>query len=66
MLGPHCRYQPTCSTYARVCIHRFGAVRGFWLALRRLLRCHPWGSFGFDPPPVVDISPIPHRSLKRP
>ena len=48
---PRCRYIPTCSHYAVEAIEAHGAARGSWLALRRLLRCHPFGSFGFDPVP---------------
>lgn len=47
----HCRYLPTCSAYASEAIARHGPVNGGWLALRRLVRCHPWGGFGFDPVP---------------
>ena len=46
-----CRYVPTCSTYAREAIARHGAGRGSWLAVRRLARCQPFGSHGFDPVP---------------
>jgi uncharacterized protein len=46
-----CRYQPTCSAYAKEAIEVHGAILGTWLGLRRLLRCHPWGGFGFDPVP---------------
>jgi putative membrane protein insertion efficiency factor len=46
-----CRYVPTCSTYAREAIARHGAGRGTWLTLRRLARCQPFGSHGFDPVP---------------
>ena len=46
-----CRYWPTCSTYAEEAFARHGVFRGASLALRRLLRCHPWGGRGFDPVP---------------
>ena len=51
LLGGHCRFQPTCSRYALEALADHGAVRGGWLALRRLLRCHPLGGRGYDPPP---------------
>ncbi len=50
-LPASCRYQPTCSEYAVRAVRRFGAVRGSWMAARRLSRCHPFGSQGFDPVP---------------
>lgn len=46
-----CRYQPTCSAYALEALEQHGALRGSWLTLRRLGRCHPWGSHGWDPVP---------------
>jgi putative membrane protein insertion efficiency factor len=46
-----CLYRPTCSEYAYVSFVRFGALRGSWLALKRVARCHPWAAGGFDPVP---------------
>lgn len=48
---PVCRFTPTCSQYAVEAIAKHGALKGTWLALRRILRCHPWGGSGYDPVP---------------
>lgn len=48
---PSCRFTPTCSEYARLAIKKYGPLKGMYLALKRLLRCHPWGGSGYDPVP---------------
>jgi len=51
MLGPRCRFYPSCSCYAHTAIERYGVWKGFWLGLKRLLRCHPFAQGGYDPVP---------------
>lgn len=62
LMGPVCRFEPSCSRYASACIEHHGALRGSWLTLRRLLRCHPFHPGGYDPPPpphpsAVEVAP---------
>lgn len=51
LLKPCCRYYPTCSQYAENAIKHYGVAKGLWLAIKRLLRCHPWARGGYDPIP---------------
>ncbi|MEX0823973.1 MAG: membrane protein insertion efficiency factor YidD [Balneolaceae bacterium] len=50
-LGPSCRHTPTCSNYMIGAIKEWGALKGFWLGLKRIVKCNPWGSSGYDPVP---------------
>lgn len=51
LIGPRCRFQPTCSHYAVEAIQEWGIFKGTWLALKRITKCHPWGPWGYDPVP---------------
>ncbi|MGL5005842.1 MAG: membrane protein insertion efficiency factor YidD [Plesiomonas sp.] len=55
LIGPRCRFQPTCSHYGIEALRRFGAVKGSWLTIKRVLKCHPLNVGGYDPvPPKPD------------
>ncbi|MFT4153405.1 membrane protein insertion efficiency factor YidD [Parafilimonas sp.] len=51
VLGPQCRFTPTCSNYALEAFKKYGVFKGGWLAIKRISKCHPWGKSGYDPVP---------------
>jgi uncharacterized protein len=61
LLGPNCRFYPSCSCYAEEALTQHGVLRGLYLTVRRLLRCHPWHPGGYDPvPPPSSAKPLSH------
>ena len=63
LIGPRCRYFPTCSQYSLEAIHTYGALKGSWLATKRLCRCHPWCGHGYDPVPKKTIRFISFQQI---
>jgi putative membrane protein insertion efficiency factor len=64
-LGTNCRFEPSCSRYGLEAIERHGAMRGCWLTVKRILRCHPWGGCGYDPVPGRDgAAPKNHHNCR--
>lgn len=57
-LGRSCRYEPTCSNYMIQAVDEWGPLRGFWMGLKRIGRCHPWGGHGHDPVPKKNTEPL--------
>ena len=55
ILGPNCRFMPTCSEYALESIKSFGLIKGFFLTFKRIVKCHPWGGHGYDPIPTKEV-----------
>ncbi|QIX28512.1 membrane protein insertion efficiency factor YidD [Nocardioides sp. JQ2195] len=70
LYGQVCRFHPSCSAYALEAVTRHGSIRGSWLAVRRLARCHPWSAGGYDPVPPARSTPVeddpttPHSPLQ--
>ncbi len=65
LFPPSCRFEPTCSQYAYVAIDRFGVITGTYLALKRILRCHPFCQGGYDPVPSTLIEAIAKNKQQR-
>lgn len=62
LMPPHCRHAPSCSEYTVTALQQYGLIRGGRLALGRVLRCHPWGTSGYDPVPEPSVT---HQSCSR-
>ena len=55
LLGSNCRFMPTCSEYAMESFKSYGLIKGFFLTIKRIGKCHPWGSHGYDPIPTKEV-----------
>ncbi len=66
VLGANCRYEPSCASYAQEAIGVHGPFFGSWLAIRRVLRCQPWGAMGYDPVPTARSVDHDHGSVRPP
>lgn len=68
IISPHfpsrCLYRPTCSQYSLEALRKHGAVKGLWLSVKRISRCHPWSEGGFDPVPEPDAHKHKHKHKK--
>ena len=60
LYGDVCKFHPTCSAYSLDAIRAHGSIKGTWLTLRRLVRCHPWSLGGYDPVPAADAQKVHH------
>jgi uncharacterized protein len=56
LLGANCRHHPSCSQYTIEAIQEWGVFKGIWLGMKRISRCHPWGTHGYDPVPKKDAT----------
>jgi putative membrane protein insertion efficiency factor len=61
LLGPHCRFYPSCSHYALQAVQQYGTLYGTWLSVKRLCRCHPWNPGGYDPVPSATCTHQAHE-----
>jgi putative membrane protein insertion efficiency factor len=65
LLGPVCRFEPSCSRYTHECLRLHGAAKGSYLGFRRIIRCHPFHPGGYDPPPLPGAKGVPSAAEPR-